>query len=140
MSGYLFDTNAFSELLRRRPNPDFVAWLAKLPREQQFTSTVVVAELLAGAHASAEPERWLVRCEGDILQRVTILPFDIACARTFGVVFAQLRAAGTPIGTADAQIAATALHHGLVVVTANARHFDLVHGLEVRAFTPGFAG
>ena len=47
---FLFDTNAISETLRRRPNLGFVDWLDSLPPEYQFTSIVVVGELFAGAY------------------------------------------------------------------------------------------
>ena len=36
----------------------------------------------------------------------------------------------------DALIAATALHHGLPVLTANVKHFSAVEGLRVEAFLP----
>ena len=36
----------------------------------------------------------------------------------------------------DALIAATALEHGLVVLTANTKHFCSIEGLKVEAFVP----
>ncbi len=134
---FLFDTNAISEVFRRRPNPDFVKWLQQVPREDQFTSTIVVGELLAGARSSAQPDVWLQRNEGDIIGRLSILPFDLECAHQYGIVRAQLRRMGAPIGEPDTLIAATALRHSLTVVTANARHFQRIQGLEVREFRPG---
>ncbi|ETX00879.1 MAG: hypothetical protein ETSY1_09525, partial [Candidatus Entotheonella factor] len=134
---YLFDTNAISEALRQRPNPDFMRWLQVLPREDQFTSTVVVAELYVAANRSAGRERWLRRIEEDILSTMTILPFELECARMYGRLRAQLLDAGTPIGDIDTQIAATALYHRLIVVTANIRHFERVDGLQLYTFTPG---
>jgi tRNA(fMet)-specific endonuclease VapC len=46
---FLFDTDAISVLLRRRPARDFVRWLATVPREDQYTSAVVIGELFKGA-------------------------------------------------------------------------------------------
>ncbi len=43
--------------------PVVVAWVRELPREEQFTSVVVVAELLAGADASAAPDKWRTRIQ-----------------------------------------------------------------------------
>lgn len=134
---YLFDTNAISEVFRRRPNATFVAWLGTVGPEEQFTSTVVVGELLAGARASGSPAVWLERYEEDVIRRMTVLPFDLECARVYGEVRAGLRKAGTPIGEPDTLIAATAMRHGLTVVTANARHFEKVRGLAVKDFRPG---
>lgn len=129
---YLFDTSALSEALRPRPDAAFVSWLRELPREDQFTSTIVVGELLAGAMRSRAAEKWLVRIEQDILPAVTALPFDLECAREYGRVRAELMHAGTPIGDADAMIAATALRHRLEVVTANVRHFRAVARVVIR--------
>jgi len=42
---FLFDTDAISELLRSRPNPVYLRWLSAIPREDQFTSAVVIGEL-----------------------------------------------------------------------------------------------
>jgi predicted nucleic acid-binding protein len=45
---------------------------------------------------------------------------------------------GKPLSPLDAMLAATALHHGLVLVTCNARHFE---GLPIALFNPwGGAG
>jgi len=129
---YLFDTSALSEALRPKPDPEYVVWLRKLPRDEQYTSTVVIGELFAGAMRSRASRKWLQRVEEEIVPAVTALPFDFDCAREYGRVRAALMDAGTPIGDADAMIAATAMHHGLEVVTANVRHFRVVEGLSVR--------
>ena len=57
----LFDTNAVSEAMRPRPNEERVGWLAQLPREEQFTSSVVIGEMYAGAYASQATAEWLAR-------------------------------------------------------------------------------
>ena len=134
---FLFDTNAISELLRRAPNPDFSAWVGALPREEQFTSIMTVAELMAGAEASTAPEKWRRRIEEHVLPRLTVLPFDMEVAREFGRVKASLTARGSPIGDADTLIAATALRYGLTLVTANVRHMSRVPALPLHSFTPG---
>lgn len=133
----LFDTNAISEVFRRKPSASFIGWLGTLRRSEQFTSTVVVGELLAGTLASRDPQVWLERYEKDVITRLTVLPFDLECARLYGEIRARLRGAGTPIGDPDTFIAATAVRHGLTVVKAKVRHFERVSGLSVRTFTPG---
>lgn len=133
---FLFDTNAISEIYRRRPNVDFMTWLAGIPRGDQFTSIVVVAELYAGAFGSDAPAKWLKRLEEQVLPRLTILEFDFACAKRCGQLRSTLNRLGQPIGDADSQIAATALIHNLILVTASVRHFERVAELELRAFRP----
>lgn len=134
---YLFDTNALSEVLRPRPNPEFVRWLRSLPPEQQFTSIVVVAELYAGAYHSTAPSKWRKRIEEVILPSITILDFDLECARRYGWIRTQLARSGRPVGDVDTQIAATALRHDLAIVTANVKHFENIPDLRLRALAPG---
>lgn len=128
---YLFDTDAISEGLRPRPAPAFVAWVQSIPRESQFVSAVTVGELFKGAYRSAARARHLENIEKRILPAVTVLPYDVPVARVFGQVRAVLEQLGTPLGDADLQIAATAMHHGLELVTGNLRHFQRVPGLRI---------
>ena len=134
---FLFDTNAISEVFRPRPNRAFLDWLETLPREEQFTSIIVVAELYAAAFRSAHQDRWRERIEEGVLPAMTVLGFDLACAREYGRLHAELASQGTPIGTADVQIAATARVHKLTVVTANRRHYERIDGLPLKTFSPG---
>lgn len=126
---FLFDTDAISELLRPRPLEQYVGWIQAIPREEQFTSAVVIGELYRGAFRSAARERHLANIDGRVLRAITVLPYDVATARVYGEIRAVLEAAGTTLADADLQIAATALHHGLALVTGNLRHFERVPGL-----------
>lgn len=65
-----------------------------------------------------------------LLQPLQRLPFDAACAEQAAQIRAALEVAGTPIGAHDLLIAATALHHGAVLVTRNVREFVRVPGLR----------
>jgi predicted nucleic acid-binding protein len=132
----LFDTDAISELLRPRPNPTYLAWVRTLPREDQFTSAVCVGELFEGAFRSKARDRHLSNIENRVLLAVTVLPYDIATARIFGQLRAHLEERGILLPDADIQIAATAVHHGLHLVTGNIRHFRRIPGLQLE---PTFA-
>lgn len=128
---YLFDTDAISELLRPRPAAAYLKWLGRLPREDQFTSGVVIGELFKGAFRSAARDRHLQNIEDRILPMVTVLPYDTAVARDFGRIRADLEERGEPLADADLQIAATAIHHDLVLVTGNLRHFERIGDLSI---------
>lgn len=128
---YLFDTDAISELLRPRPLPSYLEWVETVPREDQFTSAVTVGELFKGAYRSKAKERHLENIEERVLPAVTVLPYDVATARVFGEIRAQLEEAGTVLPDADLQIAATAVHHGLELVTGNVRHFERIAQLRL---------
>jgi tRNA(fMet)-specific endonuclease VapC len=127
----LFDTDAISELLRPRPKPTYLAWVQTLPREDQFTSAVCVGELFKGAFRSKARDRHLANIENRVLPAVTVLPYDIATARVFGEIRAHLEEHGRLLPDADIQIAATAVHHGLQLVTGNVRHFRRIPGLRL---------
>jgi predicted nucleic acid-binding protein len=128
---FLFDTDAISELLRPRPLATYLDWIGKIGRQDQFTSAVVVGELYKGAYRSANREKHLTHIEHLILPAVTVMPYDTAVAKVFGAVRARLEMAGTMLPDADVQIAATALYHGLALVTGNVRHFRRIHELRI---------
>jgi predicted nucleic acid-binding protein len=128
---YLFDTDAISEVLKPRPAAGYATWLAAIPREEQFTSAVVVGELFKGAFRSSAAARHLENVEKRVLPAVTVLSYDVAAARVYGQVRAQLESAGRPLADADLQIAATALVHDLELVTGNVKHFKRVPGLRI---------
>lgn len=134
---YLLDTNVFAELLRPRPNPQFVLWFSEVPVSAQYTSVHVVAELFAGACKSRAPERWLRRYNEDVLPFVQVLGFDLEAALIYGRVRADLEARGQRIADMDLLVAATALRNELTLVTANRQHFERIEGLNVHGFSPG---
>lgn len=128
---YLFDTDAISEALRSRPPPAYVDWLRGVPREEQFTSAVTVGELYKGAFRSEARDRHLRNIDERVLPAVTVLPYDVPVARTFGELRAGLEERSDVLPDADVQIAATALAHDLVLVTGNLRHFRRFRGLDI---------
>jgi len=128
---YLFDTDAISEVLKPRPATGYVRWLSGVPRDEQFTSAVVVGELYQGAFRSSAVGRHLENIEKRVLPSLTVLAYDVAAARVYGEIRARLEAAGRPLADADLQIAATALLHHLELVTGNVKHFRRVPQLRV---------
>jgi predicted nucleic acid-binding protein len=128
---FLFDTDAISELLRRRPAAAYTKWVMDVSRDKQFTSAVVIGELYKGAYRSRDSEIHLANIEQRVLPAVTALPYDVGTAKVFGRIRAQLEETGAILPDADLQIAATALHHGLELVTGNVRHFKRIVGLKV---------
>jgi tRNA(fMet)-specific endonuclease VapC len=67
----------------------------------------------------------------NLISSVTILPFNTAEAERAAQIRATLKKQGQPIGAYDFLIAATALSHGLIMVTANEREFVRVAGLQL---------
>lgn len=128
---FLFDTEAISELLRLRPAVAIIDWLIKVPREEQFTSSVGIGELYKEAYRSLTPERHLNNIEQRILPAVTVLPYDTGTEKIFGRIRALLEEIGTILPDADIQIAATAITHNLELITANIQHGSRISELKL---------
>jgi predicted nucleic acid-binding protein len=60
-----------------------------------------------------------------------VLDFDIETAKTYGRIRGAARKLNPKPGEPDIMIAATAIHHDLVLVTRNARHFGKIAGLKL---------
>lgn len=106
---------------------------AALPTEVAI-STVTLAELAAGPHATSDPEERSRR--QDRLQRVEAafdpLPFDAHAARAYGRVFSAVTSAGRkPRGAraVDLLIAATACAEQLPLYTRNPTDFTALDNL-----------
>lgn len=122
---FLLDTVVLSELRKRDRNPNVVRWLTGVPADDIFLSAVTIGEIERGIvlqrakdAAFAEAlESWLdrtIQLYGD-----RILAVDTEIARRWGALSARIGNDG-----ADLLIAATALEHGLTIVTRNTRHFE----------------
>ena len=91
---------------------------------------VVKAELNFGARASARVEGNLKRLRA-FYDSVESLDFDDAAADMYGVIRAQLKRSGTPIGPNDLLIAAIALANDASVATRNTGEFSKVSTLRL---------
>ena len=128
---YLFDTDALSESLRKRPATDYIQWLRTVTRENQYTSTIVVAELYKGAYRADKANQLLTKIQQVVLPQFTILSVDMKTAEIYGRISAELEKKGQTLTHPDLQIAATALQHSLELVTGNLKHFSRVPGLNI---------
>ncbi|MDT8341259.1 MAG: PIN domain-containing protein [Longimicrobiales bacterium] len=128
---YLFDTDAIAELLRPDPAPAYVDWLRAVPREEQFTSAVCLSEIYKSAYRSPYRDAHLTRIESRLLRAVIVLPLDAGVAREIGEFRASLEGRRLLMPEADMQVAATAIHHQLQLVTGNVRRFRGVPRLEI---------
>ena len=102
--------------------------------EEWNISAVTVSELLFGlyrAQTEAQKDRRQAFLEG-VLERLTVLSFDLRAAEEHARIWFHLMASGLPIGVHDLLIAAIALAHGLDIMTLNVREFSRVPGLAVR--------
>lgn len=124
-SAYLVDTNVVSELARKAPDARVIAWFGSL--ERLTISAVTLEELTFGIERVRAPatggrlRRWF---DGLLASEPRVLPVDDRIARLAGNLRAQRERSGSVVAQADMLIAATALAHGLVLVTRNVADFD----------------
>lgn len=115
---------------------DFSAAQVSEHAEEVTVSALSIAELQFGVTAAPDP---LVRLERrrylqKIVERIDVLPFDVTCAEYYGALASLVRQAGRNPRPRrlDLQIAATAVRHGLVLLTRNGADFEgLDSALEV---------
>jgi predicted nucleic acid-binding protein len=119
----LLDTNVLAETKRPVPNPVVLARLASTPAQEKFVSVITIGEIAAGT-ARLEPgkrrrelEEWLAYAEQHFVDR--LLPIDRDIAHLWGDLTARVAKTGRVLHAADGLIAATALHHGLRLMTRN---------------------
>jgi predicted nucleic acid-binding protein len=123
--GFLLDTNVISDLIKPRPNRRVTEWIDATSEELLHLSVITIGEVRKGIDLldDAEPKRaalqsWLDR---DVRVRFAgrLLVFDDAVAERWGQLEALAKKRRLTLPTIDAQLAATALHHGLTFVTRN---------------------
>lgn len=125
---FLLDTSFCVACLRRRPKA--LTALASVGLADVAVSAITVGELHAGVHLASDPGGERRKVEA-FLRPLPTLAFDREEAVRWAALEAALRRAGQAIEAEDGMIAATALVHGLAVVTGNRRHFERVPGLRV---------
>jgi len=125
---YLVDTDWAIHYLNGQA--DIVRRLTELQPEGVGLSMVSLAELFEGAQYSRDPDG-SERDLRDFLRAVRPVLVDEEVCRVFGRERGRLRAHKQLIGDFDLLIGATALRHGLVLLTNNRRHFELIAGLRL---------
>lgn len=129
MTGWLLDTNLLSELRRPRPHRKVAAFVAEQPLDLLYVSTVTIAEIRFGielvtdANRRAELNAWLTNTVRPLFtQRVLDVTENVLF--TWRLLVEAGRKAGHTFSQPDLFIAATALHHGLTVVSRDTSEYE----------------
>lgn len=127
MRPILIDTNAYSAFMVG--NAEIVDVIAH--SERLFLNTIVLGELLSGFAAGArEAQNRSTLTRFMSSPRVDTLALTSNTADAYALIYAELRRKGQPIPTNDLWIAASAMEHGLALLSCDA-HFSHIAGLRV---------
>lgn len=132
MNGWLLDTNIISELRRLKPEPRVFAFIEETPEEQLFVSEVTLAEIrfgierLADVVKRAELNDWLNQKVRPMFAQRT-LPVSEEIVLKWRVLVDAGRKARHTFTQPDLFIAATALCHGLTIVSRDAGDYERAH-------------
>jgi toxin FitB len=131
VTGWLLDTNVLSELRRPRPETKVVTFVAAQPLDLLYVSDVTLAEIRFGielvseASKRAELSDWLTNKLRPMFDQ-RILPVSEDIFFKWRLLVERGRKKGLTYSQPDLFIAATALHHGLTVVSRDADEFARV--------------
>ncbi len=129
MTGWLLDTNVLSELRRPRPEKKVVAFMAVRPLERLYVSSVTLAEirfgieLVADASHRAELADWLAHKVRPMFEE-RVLPVSEDVMFKWKLLVEDGRKSGHTYSQPDLIVAATALVHGLTVVSRDRSEYE----------------
>jgi toxin FitB len=127
---WLLDTNILSEGRRPKPEPRVTAFYEAQPLSELYISVVNIAEIRFGIELQREPVRraqlndWLaLKLRPAFAGR--ILPVTEEILLKWRLLLEDGRKAGHTYSHPDLLLAATALEHGLTIVTRDRKDFDM---------------
>lgn len=129
---YMFDTNAFSALMKQHPK--FLKRFDKEELKNMCISSIAWAEVRYGIHKNGS-EKWLKVSE-ILIKDIKIVPFNKQTAETYAVLRANLEKQGKNLSPLDMEIAACAMaNHCVLVTNDQAFHRLELNELQVEDWT-----
>jgi predicted nucleic acid-binding protein len=137
VTGFLVETNVASEMVKPKPHPDVVRWIAAADESLLYLSVLTLGEIRRGiasrpgAARRVKLESWF----NELINRFSsrILPVDLAVCDRWGQLAGKSKLKGLALPVIDDPLAATALHYDLTFVTRNAKD---VQGTGVDTLDP----
>ena len=125
---YLVDTDWI--ILHFRGNREVARRIEELTPDGIGISVVSMGELYEGVYKVSDPTRSEEALQL-LLSEIDVVPIDDEVCRIYGQQRGRLRAGNADTGNNDIWIGATAIRHGLTLLTNNRRHFERMQGLNV---------
>lgn len=129
MTSWLLDTNVVSELRRRRPEPKVIAFFNAQPLDSLYISTVTIAEIRFGIELVSDTGRraelndWLAHKVRPMFEQ-RILPVTEDIMFKWRLLVEEGRKSGHTFSQPDLILTATALEHGLTLVSRDTKEYE----------------
>jgi len=126
VNGFLLDTNVISELIKPQPDGNVLRWISGADEALLFLSVLTLGEIRNGIEKlnpgkrRGRLESWLA-VDLRLRFQERILTIDEGIAQRWGALSAIAAKKGRPVPVIDGLLAATALHHDLMLVTRDDR-------------------
>lgn len=125
---YLLDTCVISELVAKQPDSHVLHWIDSVDPDGVYLSVITIGEITKGIEKLPNSKRrqelkdWL---ENELVIRFqdNLIDLDANVLIRWGQLDARLETNGQKMPAIDSLIGATALEHGLVLVTRNEADF-----------------
>jgi hypothetical protein len=135
---YLLDTCVISELVKKKPNAAVLTWLDEQDEQTLFLSVLTTGELQKGVSRfppGARKDDLQAWIEHDLSERFgeRILDLDLETSLAWGKLQGEAELKGEKLPVMDSLIAATAIVHGMAVVTRNVKDMERC---RARVFNP----
>jgi toxin FitB len=138
VTAWLLDTNVLSELRRPKPNRKLLSFVASQPLDCLYVSTVTLAEIRFGIELQSDASlrvdliNWLTHKVRPMFEQ-RVLPVSEDVIFNWRLLVEDGRKAGHTFSQPDLFIAATALQHGLTVVSRDVADYAKA---RVKLFNP----
>jgi predicted nucleic acid-binding protein len=132
VKGWLLDTNVLSELRRPKPNARVVTFVSGQPLDLLYVSVVTFAEIRFGIESVKDVSRrmelneWLEHNLRPMFED-RVLEIDEDVMLKWRLLVEEGRKAGHTFSQPDLIIGATALHHGLTIVSRDVSEYELAN-------------
>ena len=127
MAKYLLDTCVCISMFRNEGRVRET--LLRVGTKNCYISEITVAELYFGLAKATDKKRKLDDIR-EVQRLFRVLP-AYPSFKEYGEIRHTLEHTGQRIDQFDLLIGATALHHGMTLVTSNLRHFERIQGIEI---------
>ncbi len=131
----MLDTCVLAELRDPRGNAAVKAAVALIPDDELYLSALIVGEIARGIALLRDVRKkrnlstWLAMLESQFSDR--ILPVDQKTAHLWGDIMARAKQAGCALPIIDGLLAATAVCHGLSIMTQNTTLFAVTGAMVI---------